>query len=361
MNLRTQPSTPTRAAHGRAGWLRAGTARATAVGYAPILDTERGVLAGIAATPARGRSLNPAQLAHVLACRAQRPRNTFLTVPLAFSMLADPELRGELLRPSDLKGVVFELTGVTPAHREPVLGEVAASIQAAGGLLALQADEIWHPDFEAVSDRAPKMIVIGAEWVRGIDASERRQAIVETLGQVAAQRDAWVLAAGVASTAELSTLVGLHVPLLRGPRIGRTDFTEWPALAPGVTDVLGPVRRRPPGPMRGLLHLVPTAFTMGDAAAAAVRRGQDPGAGVVLDGYGRPIGLAIRTTGGLRTTEDLLCVHVDTAARDALARANARGVPSDPLLAVDSAGRFLGVVLADDLAAVDRSGAGVRP
>jgi len=320
-----------------------------AVGYSPILDTERGVMTGVAATPARGRTLDAGQLAVALADRSQLPRNTFLSVPLAWTSLDDPQIHAELLRPFDLAGIVFELIGVLPGGPSPERRDVASSIQTAGGLLALQADEIWHPDFEAIAERAPKMIVVGEGWVHRIEHSERRQSVIETLGHVAAERDAWVLAAGVSSPAELTTLTELHVPLLSGPAIGRTDFSDWPSIDPGVPAALGPQRRRPPGPMRTMLVAAPTATTMGDAAAAAMRSSQDRGCAVVLDVYRRPVALALRTASGVRVVDDPLCVHVDTALRDVATRARARGASRDPIVAIDSAGRFLGTVAVEDL------------
>lgn len=342
----------------RVARLRPGTSRLNAVGYAPVLDTERGVVAGVAAIPARGRTLSAEQLASVLSHAGARPRNTFLSVPLTWASLEDAAVRAELLRPADLSGIVFELVAVQPGACTPVSRAAASAIQDAGGLLALQADEIWHPDFEAVTDRSPKMIVVGARWVRAIDQSERRQSILETLGQVAAQRDAWLLAEGVTTCAELRALVGLGVPLVRGDVVGRADFTSWPTLAAGVTAVLGPQRPRPPGPMRHLLQVVPTAFTPGDAVAAVLRGSREPGVAVTLDRYARPTGLALLTVGGVRVTEDILCVHVDTPLADAAARAKARGLPSDPLVAVDSAGRFVGIVTAAALAAAAKPGDG---
>ena len=321
-----------------------GSGRVPAIGFEPILDSERGVVSGYTACPARGRSFDARQLATVLEARTRMPRNTFLSIPLAWSTLSDPGVRGELLRPSDLLGVVFELANVMPSTTRTVSHDVTRSIQAAGGLVALHVDEIWQPDFRPLTEHAPKMIVVGPDWIHDVDTSERRRAIIQTLGEVAAERDAWVLGSGVQTRQELATLAELHVPLLRGPAVGGVNYQDWPSLAIGVTAALGPQQRRLPGPLREMIVTVPTARTMGDAVARMLRAPDGPPAGVMLDAYGRPAGLAVRTGSGVRATEDVLCVHVDTALRDVAARASARTACTDPVLAVDSAGRFLGVI-----------------
>ena len=284
------------------------------------------------------------QLGRALEARTSMPRNTFLSIPLGWQTLAETSVRGELLRPSDLAGVVFELVGVIPSSARTTSHEVTRSIQEAGGLIAMQAEEIWQPDFRALIEHAPEIIVMGRSWIRDVDSSERRRSQIQALGEVAGERDAWVLAAEVRTREELTALAELRVPLLCGPAIGGTSYDQWPALQIGVTAALGPQQRRQPGPLRDMLVTVPTARTMGDAVARMLSAAGAPQAAVVLDGYGRPDGLAVRTGVGVRATQDVLCVHVDTPLRDAVARAAARAACTDPLVAVDSAGRFLGVV-----------------
>ena len=323
---------------------RVGPGRNSAIGFAPILDSERGVVAGFTACPARGRAVDGEQLARALAARDTMPRNTFLSIPLGWQTLAEASIRGELLRPTELSGVVFELVGVIPTSVRTTSHEVTRTIQEAGGLIALQVEEIWHHDFHALTEHAPKMIVVGQEWIRDVDTSERRRSVLQTLGQVAAERDAWVLGAGVRSRQELETLAELRMPLLRGPAIGGVSYDEWPTLQIGVTAALGPQLRRLPGPLRSMLVTVPTARTMCDAVARMLAAKDEPQSAVVLDGYGHPEGLAVRTEVGVRATRDVLCVHVDTALRDVVARASTRATSTDPVLAVDSAGRYLGVI-----------------
>ncbi|MCW2497313.1 hypothetical protein [Jatrophihabitans sp.] len=326
---------------------RPGSISPGAVGYAPVLDTERGVVAGYSAQPARGRALSPGQLAIALRAKPDLPRNTFLTVPLEWDSITAPEVQAELLRPSDLSGIIFELIGVGPAAGSTPQSRVAASVQEAGGLIALYASDIWHPDFRAVTAHQPHVVVLGASWVRRIDQSPKRHTLIETLGEVAGERDAWVLGSGVATTAELTTLARLGVPLLRGPAVGTTAFAGWAPLAPAVTTLLGPQRRRTPGPMRQLLVQTPTTFTIGDAVAGLLAGSQRYVA--VVDRQGRPCGLAIRTEGGIRASHDVLCVHVDTALDDVRARVAARDDGTDPVAAVDSAGRLLGLVPTSEL------------
>ena len=227
-----------RAGHGRTNWFRPSTGRANLVGLAPILDIDRGGVGGAVASPRRGRTLDGDQLAQAMAVRDRMPSSTFLCLPVGWSSLRDPTIRGALLRPAQLRGIAVELVGILTGAAEPGLCAVASSIRDAGGLIAVQADEIWHRDVDALTDYAPRVVILGGQWVHGIERSERRQAIVETLVSAAVERDAWVMADGVSTMAELRALVTLGVALISGPVVGPSDVTGWPGLAPELTRAL---------------------------------------------------------------------------------------------------------------------------
>lgn len=336
-----------RTGHGRGLRLRRSAGRANQVGLAPVLDVEHGVVAGAVGVPRRGRVLDGELLRQAMALRDRMPGDTFLCLPVAWPSLRDAAVRAELLRPSELRGVVVELVGIVPGSAEPGLSAVASSIQDAGGLIAVAAEEIWHPDFRGVTERAPRVVIVREPWLRDIERSERRRAVIEALRAVAAERDAWVMAEGVSTAAGFHALAELGVPLVSGSVVGAPDFAGWPEVAPSLAATLAEWVPGMSGSMRDLLVAVPTVRTIGDAAAAAVGSTHFAGAAVVLDADGRPVGLARRTEGGVRATEAVLCVHVDAEWSDVSARAREHRVSGDPLLAVDSAGRFLGVIPVD--------------
>ena len=66
----------------------------------------------------------------------------------------------------------------------------------------------------------PEIIKLDRTLVAGIDTDRPRRALVEMFGSFANRFDAWVLAEGVETAAELATLRRIGVPLAQGFLLG---------------------------------------------------------------------------------------------------------------------------------------------
>ena len=314
--------------------------------FEPILDLARGVAAGYSVTSAGTATLSPDELGEALGTVEALPRNTFISVPLRWDTLEQPAIRGALLRPAGLAGIVFELVGVSPTrkHDVDVDLEVVASIERGGGLIALHAADVWQQDFTAVTAGSPAMIILDNDWIRRLPESSVVQALVEGIGQLASDLDTWVLAKDVTSGRELASLHELGVPLARGPFIG-TSAAHWTGVGPDVTKVLGPQQPVKPGRLR--LMLVPSVTTSTLTSAHAAVAKDHTRHAVVVDAYGRPEALVFGLNTRMVTAgHDWLTINVDTPVRHAAARALARpeSTRNDPVAATDNAGRFLGLI-----------------
>lgn len=331
----------------------AGVRSSGALRAAPILDVERGVVAGYHCGDTDGSA---ARLRGALSLVASLPPNTFLSVALRWADLADPAMRSELLRPASLHRVVIDVSGLLPSSPAGPAEHTIAGIRDAGGLVALPAADLWKPGFVWWMRLRPSMIVLDAEWTRGIGAASRRQLAVDAVGRIAGHADAWLVASHVGSGEDFDELAELRVPLARGDFVGRSaelgSDVNWPRLSPDVLRALRPLRLIEPGPLRDALEPVEVADSLIDARAILRR---DPAGRVVLaDMQGRPMWLAMLSADGELQRRELLRVNVDTPTEDAVPRALARPEPhrADPIAAVDNAGRLLGLVSMSRLIAV---------
>ena len=122
--------------------------------------------------------------------------------------------------------------------------------------------------------------------MRDVDTSEAKRWAIEVIGRLAVQLDAWILAEGVSSSAELRALAGLDVPLAQGPFIG-TPHEFWPSIELTARTAL-PARDR--DRRRRAARADPAGLHAQDAVAAAAVLPETSGFDVVvvLDEHRRP-------------------------------------------------------------------------
>lgn len=332
------------------------------VTFSPILDLARGVVAGYqtVASPVLARRSqdvvdDPCSImTAALAAAATLPADTFLTVPLGLGDggpgdLEDRTLMSVLEARGDLSGVVLDLrdvpedVGAAPAAR-------LESLRAAGATVALGGEEAAQPTLRSIIRLRPSIVRLGRAWVEGVEHSAEKRDAIEVTGTMAAQLDAWLLAEGVRTAAELRTLSELGVPLAQGPLVGRARRV-WQDAAPQAHRAL-PRDRAPTGD--GVLRdLLRRAYTTDDVGSARSVLAETVGFEVVVavDEHRRPHAVLVKDDHGRWQSGDVLAVHVDTPVGDAVARAMARPRSSrfGPLACTDSAGGFLGVLHLEDL------------
>jgi EAL domain-containing protein (putative c-di-GMP-specific phosphodiesterase class I) len=327
------------------------------VSYLPILDVARGVAAGFQAVAAPteqlppGRMIHPASRRHLtanivsaaLASASTLPTNTFISIPIPLR-LADDGLIGRLLREhGDLGGVVLDITDFdsdVAAKTESAL----EGFRRAGALIAVGGRDDAQPELGSIVRLRPAIIRLGAAWTRDLDQHPARRTAIEVTGRLAGQLDAWILADGVASAAELRTLAGLGVPLAQGPFIGQAQST-WPEIRPATKVVLPPAAVTTDGALRALLQ---QAYTTRHLAAAETVLPEASGFEhvVVVDEASRPVSLLHQGALGAWEPLEVLTVNVDTPVPEAVTRALARprATRFSPITCTDDAGRFVGIL-----------------
>jgi len=345
--------------------------------YQPIVDLRRGVVVGFEAlarftglavrdpelwfAAAREHGMAAALEAAALRSALQRrrvlPTNTFLTVNLGPEVVTSPEVQDVLARQATLAGLVVELTEQTRvesyAELEPALDE----LRSRGAMIAIDDAGSGYAGLQHLLGIRPAFIKLDRGLVSGVDTDEAKRALVEMMGTLSGRLDAWLLAEGVETAAELDTLARMRVPLAQGYHLGRPT-PSWSSLAPEVgLRLLGLGRDHGSASLRSLLEWAPTCTDPGEAASGLEVDGVE--VVVVLDGDGRP-SMTFDEHGMLRSMRDGLRVNVDAAIADAAQRAltRPRGERFAPLVCTDNAGRYVGVVRMERV--LDRLATAVR-
>jgi hypothetical protein len=352
-----------------------GPSVAVTIAYQPIADVARGVVAGyqaqaqfaaadlpqrleIAAPSVLGHDLDGTRTASVaaraLSAMPTLPPNTFLTVPLGVDVAGSRAVRRVLLGAPSLERVVLDIVGaLEPANdgetpTDTVVGTTAAleRYRAAGALIAVGGYGTAQPELTSIVRLHPSILRLGRDWIRGVDRSSAKRSAVEVIGQLAGQLDAWVLAEGVCTAAELRTLASLGVPLAQGPFVGGAREV-WPALDLTAQGVLPRVRHLATAGDAVLAHLVQQTYTATDAASAAAILPETSGFDtvVIVDEHGRPV-TVLEQIAAEWDASPVLAINVNTDVREAVQRAVARPrlTRFTPLACTDDAGKFLGIL-----------------
>lgn len=319
--------------------------------YRPILDVARGVAAGYQTVAARRgtRAVDPAAVAEAaLAASASLPVNTFVTIPVTTASLTEAPLRAVLARHGDLSGIVLDVQGATDNAGQRLDEALDACLQA-GARIAVGGHDAAQPELRSIVRLRPAIIRLGRAWVDGIDTVEAKRSAIEVTGNLAGQLDAWILAESVRTAAELRVLASLGVPLAQGSFIG-SPRQVWPEVAATARGALPPASTEPDGVLRALVQ---QAYTTSSAAAATAVLPDATGFDIVVavDETARPVSVLEQDAAGQWDAHEALVVNVDTPVADAVARAMARPRPTrfSPLVCIDAAGRFVGILRIEHL------------
>jgi hypothetical protein len=269
------------------------------------------------------------------------PANTFLTVNASPEVLRHEAIRAVWHDHADLHGVIVEVTEQSAIAAAADLEPALDAIRGAGGLIAVDDLGSGYAGLSRLLALKPALIKLDRELIQGIDTDEAKRALVEMIGTFASRIDAWVLAEGVETAAEYTTVTALGVPLAQGYYLARPG-PAWPTLAapllPGSAPAAVPT-------VRDLLETAPACAAVADAARIFTER-PDLRAVVLLDRHGRPVSVLDSASAHLGVTVDAMRVNLDTPVKDALLRAITRDSTHryDPLIVTDNAGRYTGIV-----------------
>jgi EAL domain-containing protein (putative c-di-GMP-specific phosphodiesterase class I) len=285
------------------------------------------------------------------------PDNCFLSVNVDPGKLASEPVRAMLAGRESIAGLVFELTEHNAIEDASAVTQAVDALKARGALVAMDDAGAGYSGLKQILELRPQLLKLDRALIAGIDEDAAKRALVAMIGELAGRLDAWLLAEGIETAAELRMLRQLGVPLGQGYFLAR-PAPPWPASSPEALAIVRgtPAHVRSPAIASRLLESCATcaAHEPWPEAKIAVRLAA-----------GRPI--ALRTTeAGVsqeRSEHQLLRVKRESAIADVAQRAVTRDSSScwDPLVCVDDLGSFVGVIrmpiLVSALAELARSNA----
>ena len=352
--------------------------------FQPIADVSRGVVAGyeaLARLPVRARlppdlclqaagrlgiqlKLERVIAGRALAAKALLPPNSFLCINVSPAFLTSPGWESLLHAQSDLACIVVEVTEEQSIADYDCMRSRIAGIRAKGGLVAVDDAGAGYASLKHILELRPSFIKLDRSFISQCDSDRAKSVIIEMMGGAASRMDAWIVAEGVETAAELAELVRLEVPLAQGYFLGR-PAAAMEGLLPGAREELEHVvaRRASREDLQLSSDACPAVPTLRDAEAL-LNRQLECDLVAITDEWHGPVALLERhATLGLRTIGNFMRCQVTSDRGQALQRALTRAAGSrfDPLVLIDADGRFQGIARLDRLmlAALQQEDTGV--
>jgi len=122
------------------------------------------------------------------------------------------------LRPSD---VVFEISEKESIRNFEIFREARDYYAELGFKMALDDTGVAYGSLEALMELSPDFIKVDLSLVRSIDTDPPRQELLRALHAVAGKLGAEIIAEGIETSEELTTLQGLGIPYGQGYLFGR--------------------------------------------------------------------------------------------------------------------------------------------
>ncbi|RBY87472.1 EAL domain-containing protein [Blastococcus sp. TF02A-26] len=301
-----------------------------------------------------GPELEALALHKALAARSDLPPDTFLTVNVSPHLLGSAPVQAALRSVADLRRVVVELTEHAVVDDVPALLREVDVLRARGALIALDDAGTGYSGLQMLTTVRPQLVKLDRALVSDLDSDPARLALAEMVGDFAGRIDAWLLAEGVETAAELAALSRLGTPLAQGWLLGR-PAPEFRPLAPDVVRMIRAcaARARITDSVAGLVRPVRRA------AAGEPVMGIPPLVLVGPDEEPLALRLADPRTAEAYTAPVSLRVPPDADVRQTLQRALTRPPAQrfDPVVCTDATGAVVGLLRVDDLATAvaDRS------
>jgi EAL domain-containing protein (putative c-di-GMP-specific phosphodiesterase class I) len=277
--------------------------------------------------------------------RGDLPPGRFCTVNVEPHLLARADVRDALLGSGRLDGVVVELTEHVSGGDAVVLEVALEAVRAAGGLVAMDDAGQGHSGLARMLEVRPDLIKLDRALVAGIDRDPMKKAVVQLVGDLAGQLDAWILAEGVETRGELSELIRMGVPLVQGWAVGR-PVPGWSDLDPDARRFIADAQARVEFG-DNVLSLVRPAVVHPHGATV----GLDEVGSVLVDTNGRAVVVVVEDPAGQRHDVPAMLVAPSSTPADVLRRAMTRPPAwhHAPLVCTDVRGGVLGVLEVRDL------------
>ena len=192
-----------------------------------------GVWFSAAAQAGLGRELEFAALESGINAAAQLPAHLYVALKVSPAVCLDPLLPGLLLR-SDVSPdrLVLQLTEALTDAQTTALGTVLAPVRRLGVRLAVDRAGSYADSIRHIQQLEPDMIKIARALIAGIDTDFLRHAFGGAMAGLAGKIGAELIAAGIETSAELTTVRALGMTAGQGYYIGRPttspdDWAQW--------------------------------------------------------------------------------------------------------------------------------------
>lgn len=290
-------------------------------------------------------------ITEALMLRDRLPKDTYLTFNVSPRLLSDPAVGYALHSAGALDRVVVELTEQVAVSDQQALRVAVERLRRAGGRIAVDDSGTGYAGLKHLMGVPPDIVKVDRKLINGLDTDPVKRASIEVLRDMVTRIDADLIAEGVQTPAELTTLAALGVRKVQGWLLARPG-PPWAVLDPAVTQLLascaGPARRTDQ-----VRSLVRECITM-DRSIWCVSNALPPGVGrpmVVVDSDGKAIGVVTRDNRGTAYLAPVMAVTPTSTPAAATRRAMARAVchRGIPLVCTDEDGKVLGVVDVADL------------
>lgn len=308
-----------------------------------VLDVRRGpdVIFHAAAEADLGPALEALVIRRALSLWREIPPHCFLTINVDPAHLLRPEVEDLLMAEPTLSGIVLELTEHRLFEDGPALIQVLERLRKRGALIAVDDAGSGYSGLKRLLEIRPHFVKLDRELITDIHDDDAKRALVQMLGELACHLDAWLIAEGIETEAELRVLVQLGVPLAQGYFLARPAL-PWASLEPRAAEALNAWRsqRRTTGTVRELLEPCPIGSDLDVWPDASVV--------VQVDGEGRPLAMRCVVAGHRehRDTHEIMRIKGESTLPEVARRAMVRTerLRWDPLLCTDDVGHLIGVL-----------------
>jgi EAL domain-containing protein (putative c-di-GMP-specific phosphodiesterase class I)/DNA-binding response OmpR family regulator len=167
-----------------------------------------------------GPELELMAVKHALAVQDELPGSAFVAVNLSPATILAAELP-VLLGKADGPRLVIELTEHVPVEDFEAIGKALAMLRSEGVRLAVDDTGAGYAGFRHLLGLNPDIIKLDISLTRGIDADPARRALAAALVKFSDDTGAELIAEGVETASELSTLVELGIDWAQGYFLAR--------------------------------------------------------------------------------------------------------------------------------------------
>jgi EAL domain-containing protein (putative c-di-GMP-specific phosphodiesterase class I) len=344
------------------------------VHYQPIVDLLRGVAAGYEALPRLPIELGATteeclrvaailgkqfELEELIVLKSLQsrdilPANCFLNIKVSIAFLLSSHWEAVTTSVPDFAKVVFKITQSGPVTDYDTLRSNICLVRTMGGFIAVADAGSGYASLQHIIEVRPDFIKIDASLVRNCNSEPAKSVLIEMIGQAANRLDAWVIANGVETQAELYELMNLEVPLAQGNYLSRPH----PAMRALYAETVAEVRLRSYRPDikdRLAPHIESCQTHATQHGAAQLLHMTTATTVVVLDPWKRPLHMLERhPLVGVRGIPEFMKVQITSGPGEVLHRALTRpvGTRFDPFAVIDGQGVFQGILRVDRLSRV---------